>query len=88
MSKALKRAATLLGLDPIQFASHSLRRGGATAMFLGGAKELTVQLFGRWRSDAYKVYTCIDTRQLSHLSSRMISATEIRHTTDGSRWAV
>lgn len=73
MSKALKKTATRMGLEPRQFATHSLRRGGATAMFLGGTKDLTVQLFGRWRSNAYKVYTCIDTKQLVKLSSRMVS---------------
>jgi len=71
VNKAIKRAATRLGLDPRQYASHSLRRGGATALFLGGAKDLTIQRFGRWKSDAYKIYTCIDTRQLSTLSARM-----------------
>ena len=43
-------------------------------MFLGGAKDPTVHQFGRWQLDAYKIYTCIDTRQLSTLASRMISA--------------
>jgi site-specific recombinase XerD len=75
ISKTLKRAASKLGLNQHHYASHSLRRGGATAMFLGGAKDLTVQLFGRWKSDAYKAYTCIDTKQLTTLAARMTSTT-------------
>jgi hypothetical protein len=41
INKALKRAADHLGLDRRQYASHSLRRGGATAILFGGAKDLT-----------------------------------------------
>jgi len=76
INKALKRAADHLGLDRRQYASHSLRRGDATAMLLGGANDLTAQLFGRWKSDAYKLYTCIDTMQLSTLATRMTTAAQ------------
>ncbi|KDO17123.1 hypothetical protein SPRG_17466 [Saprolegnia parasitica CBS 223.65] len=74
VSKALKSTARSLGLDPERYSSHSLRSGGATALFLGGATDLTVQQFGCWKSDAYKVCTRIDVKQQSTFAAIMISS--------------
>ena len=74
MSGALKKAAFLCNKDPIDYSSHSLRSGGATEMFLGGCSDTTVQLFGRWKSDAYKAYIRIETSTNSRISTRMISS--------------
>ena len=56
ITRLLKRTATELGLDPKQFASHSLRAGGASALARGGALPWQIQAIGRWKSDAYKRY--------------------------------
>ena len=36
--------------------SHSLRRGGATMMRAAGVPDEDIKRWGRWTSDAYKLY--------------------------------
>ncbi|EQC24749.1 hypothetical protein SDRG_17359 [Saprolegnia diclina VS20] len=67
----LRSAAAKLGKEPATFTTHSLRSGGATAQFKGGATDLTIQKFGRWRSDAFKIYARIDDVAIAQLASRM-----------------
>ena len=74
ITNAVKRAVKLYGVDPNRYSSHSLRSGGATAMFLGGSSDATVQLFGRWTSDAYKAYVRIETSTNEKLSQKMIKS--------------
>ncbi|EGZ06250.1 hypothetical protein PHYSODRAFT_413490, partial [Phytophthora sojae] len=57
LSNAIKRAAQDIGADPTRFGTHSMRSGGATAMFTAGVDRLAIQLFGRWTSDAFERYT-------------------------------
>lgn len=45
-----------IGLDPKDYSGHSLRRGGATTMARAGIPADVIQIQGRWRSDAYKLY--------------------------------
>jgi hypothetical protein len=49
-------AAAIPGRTPADFAGHSFRRGGATAMALAGVDRDTLKRHGRWQSDAYMVY--------------------------------
>ena len=72
ISKTIKQAACNLGLDPRIYSSHSCRSGGATALFLGGATDATVRLFGRWNSDAYLRYLHIATATTNNLSANML----------------
>ena len=44
------------GLNPADYSSHSLRRGGTTFLWLTGASKEEIQSRGDWSSDAYKVY--------------------------------
>ena len=37
-------------------ASHSLRRGGASAYYCVGVLIEDIRIFGRWLSDSYKLY--------------------------------
>ena len=60
VTDAVRKAARCSGANPRVFSSHSLRSGGATQMFMGGSSDATVQLFGRWKSDAYKLYIRIE----------------------------
>ena len=39
-----------------QVSTHSLRSGGATAMFLNGVDEITIKKMGRWSSDTFLIY--------------------------------
>lgn len=45
-----------LHLDPSQFAGHSFRRGGTTALFLAGVPETVIAAHGRWKSLTYRRY--------------------------------
>ena len=45
-----------VGEPPEQFGTHSLRIGGATALFASGADPTVIRTMGRWSSDIYKLY--------------------------------
>jgi integrase len=68
-SKRVKHWIGKLGLDPKDYAGHSLRRGGATALFRAGIPSEIIQAQGRWRSDCYKKYLEMDPVTLLSLSS-------------------
>ena len=74
ITDAVRRAARCSGANPKAFSSHSLRSGGTTQMFLGGSSDATVQLFGRWKSDAYKLYIRIETSKNQRIASQMIAS--------------
>lgn len=56
ISDILKQASQTAGIPAGRVASHSLRRGGASAFVASGASDAAIQRFGRWTSDAYKAY--------------------------------
>ena len=45
-----------IGEDPTLFGAHSLRIGGATALFAAGADPIHIKTMGRWSSDCYRLY--------------------------------
>ena len=51
--KALMRA---VGEDPDEFGAHSLRIGGATALYAAGADPIHIKPMGRWSSDCWRIY--------------------------------
>jgi hypothetical protein len=71
--RAIKHAAHLAGLNSQEFASHSLRSGGATALFNAGFDSLAVKLFRRWKSDAVERYTRISSQLSSRMASKMLA---------------
>ena len=42
--------------NPQHFGTHSLRIGGATALFAAGADPTVIRTMGRWSSDIYRLY--------------------------------
>lgn len=56
--KIMNGILTSLGIlpDGARFTGHSLRRGAATALLLGGVPLHAVQRIGRWQSDAFVQY--------------------------------
>ena len=61
VNRAIKHAVTALrletnGLTPAQVGSHSLRAGGAMAMYLNGVPHDTIRKMGRWASDTFLMY--------------------------------
>ena len=51
-----KTLAHSVGQDPAHFGAHSLRIGGATALFAAGADPTVIRTMGRWSSDCYRLY--------------------------------
>ena len=56
MLDLVKRLATAVGDNPAHFGTHSLRIGGATALFAAGADETVIRTMGRWSSDIHQLY--------------------------------
>ena len=56
VATALKKAAVELNFPASDFATHSLRIGGATALFGAGVPFEEVRRFGRWASDCWRRY--------------------------------
>jgi len=56
VSDHMKLTASSLNMDPSEYASHSLRIGGATAMAAAGIPHLLIKRFGRWMSDCWELY--------------------------------
>ena len=52
----LKRLMASIGEDPDAFGTHSMRIGGATALFAAGANETVIRTLGRWGSDLHRLY--------------------------------
>lgn len=58
--KRLKNTISDIGLNPDNFSSHSFRRGGASWAFASNVPSELIQLYGDWKSDAYKRYLKFD----------------------------
>ena len=43
----------------VTISSHSFRRGGASALAAAGVSQYAIQIFGRWRSDAFLRYVTL-----------------------------
>ena len=52
----VKTLASYCGDEPTSFGAHSLRIGGATALFAAGATQTIIRTMGRWSSDIYRLY--------------------------------
>jgi hypothetical protein len=66
--KRIKFWITEISLDPKEFSGHSLCCGGATALLHAGVSPELIQVQGRWRSDAYKIY-------LQHSAEQLLAIT-------------
>ena len=52
----LRNMMHAIGENADQFGTHSLRIGGATALFACGADETVIRTMGRWSSDIHRLY--------------------------------
>ena len=68
---ALRDVVTLAGVLADGYALHSLNIGGATHLSAGGASEKTLQLEGRWASDAFKSYVRSHGKDASRVANAM-----------------
>lgn len=67
----LKTRLASIGLDSTKYSGHSFRRGAATSAAAAGYSDYEIQLLGRWRSDAYKLYLDVPHNRVLHLSARL-----------------
>ena len=74
LSDVIKRAAVRCGLNLEDYASHSLRKGGATALFHAGWPDEHIRRFGRWVSDCWKRYVYSARRDMAGASTDMASS--------------
>jgi hypothetical protein len=64
----------VLGFSHLQVGTHSIRSGGAMAMYLAGVPVFTIMLIGRWSSDSFLRYIRRQVLQFSAgVSDRMVS---------------
>ncbi|KAE9315193.1 hypothetical protein PR003_g19053 [Phytophthora rubi] len=73
VARVIKAGAPAVGEDPTRFGTHSLRAGGATDMYRAGVDVLTIQLHGRWASDAFKLYTRLCRESVESVSAKIVS---------------
>ena len=74
VSELLKEAAEELGEPIDEFSSHSLRRGGATALYSKGYTREEIMYMGRWKSDVWLRYAKMTQEKLSSASKDIATA--------------
>ena len=77
LGNVIKWAAHNLDEDPDMYNTHSLRAGGATALYTQGVQLGVIQRWGRWRSNAFHDYLWKDEQALAHLSKVISQASGI-----------
>ena len=73
IQRHLRRAAseTESDYDPMNYSSHSLRSGGATAMYHADIPIEDIQRRGRWKSDCWRIYIFGDRNRARGLVGKM-----------------
>jgi hypothetical protein len=82
IQRAVQDMAILTGAHKSDYGTHSLRRGGATALYNAGFSRDFIQLMGKWRSDAFKLYISQLVSSLLGISGQMQRSSEARSLTD------
>ena len=84
ITAAIRQSVTVLrlerhGLSPKLVGSHSLRAGGAMAMYLNGVGITVIKKLGRWASDAFLMYIHEQIAALSANVSTLMSKHVLFH---------
>jgi hypothetical protein len=61
-----------LGFKPSDIGNHSIRSGGAMAMYLANIPVYTIMLLGRWSSDAFLLYIRKQVQEFSNGVSKLM----------------
>ena len=69
----LRKLLRAIGLPDESYAGHSFRIGAATSAALAGIEDSTIQLLGRWQSNAYLRYIRTPQDQLAAVSVTLAS---------------
>ena len=72
--KSLEAAAIAEGVDPNHLGSHSLRIGGASALWASFKDTALIQRWGRWKSDAFQGYIWEDSEVAKGVADQMAAA--------------
>jgi integrase len=67
--RVLQELSVKAGFLGTACSGHSLRAGGTTDLWLQNIPAYTIQLLGRWTSDAFKCYITINLLNLAHISA-------------------
>ena len=78
---ALQKAAEACGLPPSRFMSHSLRIGGASALYHATNDIEMVKRFGRWSSGAVHSYLWESATQYEGVAAAMAADRAVLHYT-------
>ncbi|XP_066286545.1 integrase/recombinase xerD homolog [Branchiostoma lanceolatum] len=71
LTKIMREALQMLGINASQYASHSFRKGAATTAAEKGLPSWLIQILGRWSSECYKLYISLATGQLKTVAATM-----------------
>ena len=74
MKALLERAAVAAGVHPDSIGTHSLRIGGASALWAAYKDSALVQRWGRWTSNAFHAYLWDAREAAKGVSDRMVAA--------------
>ena len=69
ISRWIKKLMKAIGESVVGYSSHSLRIGGATALYTAGVDPLVIMMMGRWSSDCYQRYIRGDVNLAMRVSS-------------------
>ena len=70
-----------VGAAAADFGAHSLRIGGATALYKAGASHIDIMTMGRWSSDCYRLYVRACLGHSVHWS-RLAASTAVDYTAE------
>jgi hypothetical protein len=73
LAAGVKQLCADLGLDPRDYATHSLRRGGASAALASGLAPYFTMYQGDWASDSYLKYYEVRTQDKIRITRMMVS---------------
>ena len=71
---ALQTIAASLGEDAQAYTPHSLRFGGASAMWAGGSDSYVLRSWGRWNSNEFLAYLWTSRKASSSTAARVALA--------------
>jgi hypothetical protein len=68
----LRAGISILGLNPMSYSGHSLRRGGCTLGFAAGLSVVDLKLRGDWKSAAFERYLHVPSAQVFGAARAMV----------------
>lgn len=72
LATGIKELVGLVGLDPKQYAAHSLRRGGASGALESGMAPFFTKFQGDWRSECYLRYYTVTKSDMVAITGTML----------------